>query len=538
MTAMTPIAIQVHCPFCNAAQAVRDGGSYSCEFCLQGFSVQQARNEEGRLTAEIEAWLQQRVGASGAGSSTIDASSRAYIFQNKMLPDIRRDVDRALEILGDHAQYPLVDDPIRARAESGDRPNPLLSLRKQILGFKGLRARLSSEQVTSFAMAPSDKAAIERMDQQISDALHFSNIIEASSTRSPEGYAAARRNLEQLAADAERSLSIGNQVEQGHYPFLSAQLERFRCLAEVCRVYESAASPNSISGSDAARQLEDLATRLRTVGAQIENSGYSPAEALPLLVGIQKETAGCEALARWLVAYDTMAGRSSVAFGTFAIEMSALMGGTSNESTSDWVEACAAVVRARRGEVISSAVEDFGWVDGWVEGARSKKLLGMFGAHEEVTQVEEFLLPVWVGDVAFSKSAGKVFKEGVEGTCVVLVDACGASAERVVILDEAHVQLRDALSDQKPLSGRPVALPRSTRTAAQAAMQSAIRMRPQILNPSIKVRGLAFLPGAVVRFSSKKGPRELTSCLGGSIPVDSKVPHQLEAANELKRRFG
>src|SRR5579862_4112865 len=104
---MTADATQVHCPFCNAAHPVQGAGSYTCEFCLQPFSVQDAQREEARLLDEIKAWVEQRVGGAGPASG-VDLASRAYIFQQKVLPDLRRDVDRALERLGGFGQFPLV----------------------------------------------------------------------------------------------------------------------------------------------------------------------------------------------------------------------------------------------------------------------------------------------------------------------------------------------------------------------------------------------------------------------------------------------
>ena len=499
---------QVRCPFCNGAHAANAAGSYECEYCLQPFTVQDAQKEESRLTAEIEAWLQQRVGASGVSGGTVDASSRSYIFQNKMLPDIRRDVDRALEVLGDHAQHPLVELPVGA--PSNGSSNPLLARRPEVMRFKDLQARLSSEQVTSFAMSPEDQSAVHSMDRRRAAARHLSNVVEACSGGATHGFAAARRNLGVLAEDIAEQLPAQTQADPAHGAFQAAMLERFRALSDLCEVYEAVTSPNAISGASLMDRLQGLHDRLLEARGQVEGSGHSPAETFPHMLGIQREAEGCSDVRRWLHAYDAIAGRSGVAFAGFVSEMEALFAAEGAHTMSEMVDACVDVVRAARGEIAVGVIDDFSWVGEWVERTREKRTLGLFGAEESADQVDEFFLPVWVADVSFSKSSGAVFKEGVESSRVALVDACGPTSQKAVILEEQS-PVANALTAERQLAGRATALPRGTPGAAEAAFKAAAAASPTLLNPKLKVQGIRFVAAAVATLSSKKGSRQVAA---------------------------
>ena len=126
-------AVQVHCPFCNAAQAPRADGKNVCDFCLQPFTLVDATREEARLLEEIKDWLQQKVGAAGLAPGSVDVSSRSYIFQQRILPELRRDVNRSLEVVGGFGQVALVTPPTGGVRRE---PNPLVDARREILGLK------------------------------------------------------------------------------------------------------------------------------------------------------------------------------------------------------------------------------------------------------------------------------------------------------------------------------------------------------------------------------------------------------------------
>jgi len=391
--------VQIHCPHCNAVQPKSDLGDYECEFCLQPFSTVQAESEQERLLNDIQGWLKDKVGASALGGQAVDEASRAYIFQEKILPDLRREVDRSLEMLGGYNQFPLVQPPIVVDSGSEGMANPLVSSRDAILDLKGLRARLSHPQVIEFALGERDKGEIQEMDRRIADFMHLSNVAGAASQLSVAGYLSARRNLEVVIEEIDESISAVGTTDTGLAGYLATVKNRYQGLTEYCRLCEELCSPNNISGASVAERLESLASQMEEVAVGVESVDYDPATTMPLVVGINREVTAIRLLARWALAYDALATALQLPFVGFYREVVAFQGDRQLNSAeqAELLEGYIQLVQAVRGEIAVSVVSDFRWVDTWVEKCRARKTLGLFGVNETVSNVVQFLLPaIWL----------------------------------------------------------------------------------------------------------------------------------------------
>ena len=532
---MTLTAKQVHCPFCNAAQAPKSEGSYTCEFCLQPFSLVDSQKEERRLSEQIDKWLQQKIGAV-AGSATADASSRAFIFQQKILPELRRDVDRALEPITSFAQHPLLQTPVDP---PGGMTNPLLDERGRLGEFKGLRVRLASAQVTGFAVTEGDRGLIQKMDQRLATVLFLSNVAHAASRRDPAGYVSARKNLEELVIELRQTAAAG-KGDAASSQFLEGLASRYSALAELCRLCEELASDNALAAAPLLERLEVQVQALRSAAEAIGASEYDPTESMPLVLGVRQEASSGVLLGRWLRAYETIANRSSASFVSFVEGMQATLPPGTPELQSEVLELTVSAIQVMRGVLPSWTAEDFSWSDGWAETSRSKKWLWFFGTEEVLAKLEKFLLPVWVAEVVYSKSTGALLKSGVEGKAFATVDACAPDASRVCIFDDPESPGVGPLLAVETLAARGaiIAAPRSTPQIAKALIEAAVRGRPELLNPKVKMRGMAYLPAAVAHYESKKGLREAACCWNGLIPTVPGVRTQVQVSQSLKQQFG
>jgi hypothetical protein len=502
--------------------------------------VTDARAEESRLLEEIKSWVTQKVGAAALAPAGVDASSRGYIFQQKILPELQRDVDRSMESLGSFGQFALVYPPIRVPTTRGQIPNPLLTSRQYILSLKGLRARLTAENVMAFAVTPTDQALVQRMDRRIAEVMQVSNITEAASARTAAGYAAARRNVELLAAEAEAAMAAEGSQDPAHGAFLFGLLVRYRALAELCRVCEELTSPNGISGAAIASRVTAIAGELARASQAIEASNFSPADTMPMVIGTNQEAVAARLLVRWLGCYDAMTSRNPIPFYAFTAEVDAVSGGGQVDALTqgDLLEGLTFVVRAVHGEVATSVINDYAWVTSFAESGRSRKTMGLFGVEESVLQVDQFLTPVWIADVSYSRATGAVFKAGVEGRGVAIVEACSPAAAKVAFFPDPNLPLVQALGYQQTLGTTAVALPRCTAAGVHSIFAQALQGRADITNPQVRVRNMAFLPAAVVHYQSDKGMRQQLGCMGGQIAIDATALQQVTATQQLLQRFG
>lgn len=532
---------QVHCPFCNATTEPRPDGRYTCEFCLQPFSVVDAQREESRLLQEIQAWVQQKVGAVGLNGGGVDAGSRAFIFQQRIFPDIKRDVDRSLETFGTFGQFALVPMPVATSRADQSGGNPLVMYRGQILGLKNLRARLSSDHVSGFAVGPAEQSSLQAMDRRLAELVHLSNVADAASTRRPQGYAAARRNLEALIEEIDQSLATEARNDPGLNGFLLTIRRRYQHLVELCRVSEELCTSMTAHGATLADGVARCADALEAVAAELEHSGYSPADTMPTVVGVRSEATAARVLMRWLQSYDVFTSRTQQPFLQFVADVTPLLGGDSisPEACAQRLEVAAFVLRAARGEPIAPAALDNSWVSAWAEAQRARKSLGLFGTEEKVTGVSAFLAPVWVADVAFSRAQGSVFTSGVENRAIAIVDASSPHPSKVVFIDDPGHPIAQAFGYPTQLGTRDVAMPLSTPADVVPMFAQALRGRPGTLNPRVNLRGIAFLTGASAAYQDNKGGARMTvGCANGFAQLDGSVVHRVQATQHILQRYG
>jgi hypothetical protein len=530
---------QILCPTCHGAQSAATSGNYKCEWCLAPFTVVDARREEQRLKSQDEGWLQQRLGGS-VGGAAVDAASRAFIFRQRLLPDLKRDVDRALEGFTNYRQHALVLPPVPVPPAKTQSRNPLLDQRDTVLGLSGLRARLGNDAILGFAVAHEDQAALQSMERRMADVVHLSNVADAGARRDEVGYAVARRNLEALIVEIDQSIAQEAGGDAGLAWFLAALRSRYAAMAEFARACEETCSENSVSGAEMAQRLEVTASRLLASSQNLQDSPYDPAQTMPCVVGMQVESAAIRVFARWLRSYDIVTSKCLTPFREFLCDIESLCTGAAStpDAKADLLEATTDALLTMRGERDAPVISDFSWVDAWAETGRAKKTWGLFGNEETINQTVRFLAPVWVAEISYSASTGAVFKEGVEGKALALLDACALDPARVCFLDGTHASLADSLGHAGRLVGGDVALPRSTAASANGVFAQAAKGRPNMLNARIQVRGLAWLPAAVAEFSSPKGSRSAISCMNGFVVLADAAVRQIDVSRQIVQRFG
>jgi hypothetical protein len=521
-------AIQINCPRCHGANPPSEHGSYECVFCLEPFTVQQAQTEESRVQADLDAWMKKVVGtASQAGS--IDASSRTYIFRDKVLPGLHRDVNRSVEGLGTFGQFPLLAPPVRLDQRQG---NPLVAQRREILALKLLQARLASPDIVAFAVEDEDKAQVQAMERRITDFIKLSNVAEAASNRTSRGYRSSKENLVHVIEELDESLAGTSDPNQADY--LGQLKARYRALADLAGLCETACSPDPVDGETLAQQVDRVVEALDGAAKDIEAMDFNPADTMPVVIGTNAERDSAVLFARWLRSYASLGRRGNLSFPDCVHELEQLFSSRAKNAQDlcELVEGCVEAFKAIRGELLTPSVTDNSWVETWVEKNRKKKSLWLFGTEESTDTVEQFLLPVWVAEVRFSQNKGGVFAEGIENMGLALVDACSPSSDGVLFIKSMNDSLASSLEHGEAFPGGDMALPASTPAAAAAVMERSMKSKAGIGNSRVTMRGLAWLPAAIVHYSSTDGDRSVASCLNGKLKTTTDSRIQMLAARQ------
>ena len=530
---MTLQSVQVRCPFCNGAHEAKTNGKYTCDYCLQPFTTVDAQREESRLLSQVQGWLEQKLGSmAGGGGAAVDASSRAYIFQQKVYPELRRDIDRALEPFVGATHSPLVMPPVPFAVKGQTGPSSLLRVGDSMSALKELRVRAGSQAVGAFAVSESDKASIAELDHRVNELMDLVHVASGGHARSASGYAAARRTLELMAAATGKALAAHVGADEGRKAFMALQQSRFESLCELCRAFEETVGLTGAGGAPIAARLGDCIARLEETANGLEACDWNPGETMPLMVAVKAEAEAGRTLQRWLEAHDAYAAGGLIGFLEFVEQVEAQFGSVSPDvvdALGSWCEA----IQAIRGQTAVHANLDFSWGPQWAESQRARKTLGLFGNAESLESLDTVLVPFWLGEVSHSVAKGAVFKSGGAARSWALVNASNPKSAEVLVVGGEEPLVSGLLSERQGTGQLLLAPPRSSPAAGQAAMTSAVRARADLLNATVRVSQLGYLPAVFANFVSKAGERTAFTCLAGRVVIDESVRSQAQAARAL-----
>jgi hypothetical protein len=531
---MTLQSVQVRCPFCNGAHASKTSGQYTCDYCLQPFTTVDAQREESRLLSQVQGWLEQKLGsiAAAGGGAAVDASSRAYIFQQKVYPELRRDIDRALEPFVGATHSPLVLPPVPFVVKGQSGPYALLRASDSLGALKELRVRAGSDAVGAFAVSDADRAAIAELDLRVNELMDLVHVAKGGHARSATGYAAARRTLELMAASTGKALAAQSGSNEARREFMALQQARFESLCELCRAFEEAVGLTGAGGAPIAARLDDCIARLEETARGLEACAWNPGETMPLMVSVKVEAEAGRTLQRWLSAHEIYAAGGLVGFLEFVEQVEQQFGTVSGDvvdALGSWCEA----IQAIRGQVAVHANLDFSWGAQWAESQRARKTLGLFGNAESLQSLEGVLVPFWLGEVSHSVARGAVFKSGGAARSWALVNATAPKSAEVLVVGDEDPLVMGLLQVRRGTANLLLSPPRSSAAVGQAAMTAAVRARAELLNASVRVSQLVYLPAVFANFSSKAGDRTVATCLAGRVGIDEGVRAQAHAARTL-----
>lgn len=257
------MAQSIECPNCGAPAddlPADPNATVSCSYCGSTFERVGAEQALASLKSEISAWLQKTAGVSGKdGADAIDATTRSFIFNDRLLRGLRRDVRGAIdEAIGDVQGSPVfIANVLRQFRGFRDDEAVLLSRRAAVLALRPLRARLQSSEVTAFATSAADQMALNALVLEIDRTMLASNAANALSAGATQGRQMALTNLAELGSKSESTT-----IEEATDPSGSALAHAMhgRC-ASLARTLEECGkeqvSPDAIAA--AADDLDKLA---------------------------------------------------------------------------------------------------------------------------------------------------------------------------------------------------------------------------------------------------------------------------------------
>lgn len=502
------------CPSCGGPAShdpVDPSTNIRCPWCGTRYERLGAEQALRALRSQIEKWLEQTTGAaaSAQGTTSIDVATRSFLFKDRILPDIRRDVRRVLdEEIGDVLGSPIMVPPFLARMPGFTGEDAaLVSSRDRILALRELRARLEAPDVTAFVTSAADQLALQKLLVEIDRTMLASNAAWAlASSGLRAGAPLVRNNLGRLRESAR--LSAAETATDPAGAALSRAYEvRSECILGA--IDAMVATPPEVDQLDAcANRLEETAQWLLTAdsrdlrGALASTGVHRDATALRILAAIAKHAATSS-----LPLLDLLECSGPLA--------ACLEGATRADDAVEIAGVYTMTIAAAACGTPLCAVVDTSWGRVAVEAARQ--------GDERPGQTDVILSPFWVMPARHAKAEGFLLVSGRQVDSIAVV-AASSDGESVLLLDpqEPFAQLiQQALAHpvRAPWQVDPVRTgPSAARVIARKSMRAS-----DLKNVVLTDASLVYLPLGVVQFEGSRGRRPVVVGPKGALPIDAEA---------------
>jgi hypothetical protein len=498
----------VECPTCGGPardlpadprQAVK------CRWCGTAFERSTAEETLKRLHGEIRDWLRKTAGVEGAAStSSIDVATRTFLFNERILPGLRRDVRRALdEHIGDVDGAPILTPALLSYLPGFTREDALLvSKREQILGLRSLRARLEAEEVAAFATTSADRLALETLRADIDRTIIASNASYALASGIALGAELARTNLAALDGSTSAVAEVADPAAATVTRAFAVRSKALIATIDAVRV----TPPDQAALDGAAARLEETAQWLLTADTRDLRGALTS-------TGIQRDATAARVIASIAQAIRGTTIGVVAMLDTLAPLASYLAHCTRGKDAPWVVFAWAQALAALSTGAGIPAVADTSWVNAAVGAA--------CGNGERPARVDVVLEPFWVYSARMTKAEGFFFVSGKQYDGVVLVPAA-TSHEGTLLVPREHPMAshidRALAAPSRP--GLPVDSAQVGPEAGRLCARGTLRARG-LKNVVLGEGQLVYFPVAFAVIVSGTGQRTISMSPLGPVPADA-----------------
>jgi hypothetical protein len=515
----------VECPTCGGPARevpVDPRAVIRCGWCGTSYERERADASVEALRRDIAEWLRKTTGVSAnEGAGAVDVATRTFLFNDRILPGLRRDLRRVLdERIGDVDGAPIVVPPLLHYLAGFRADDALLVTRRDaVLELRALGARIEADEVAAFATTAADTLTLSSLRKDIDRTMAASNAATALSHGISAGAAIARTNLAELARR-----STDSAVEAAADPAAAALTRAVRTRAESLDALLSALGatpPDPAAMHAAARRLDETAQWLLTSDTRSLRTALAS-------TGIQRDATAARVLAGIA---DAMQGTgTSVVQALDALApLSRLLSATTRPRDAAalvhaWATALAARVH-RRG---LPAITDTTWVD--------QTLSGACAASEQIVRADVILVPHWIYPVRHTETEGVFLVSGKQKEALAIVPASGGAAGTTLIpRDQPRAAYVDRAVRGLVAVDLPIEPPSVGPEAARMAAKAELRKR-DVKNVTLGDPALLYVPLALAQIGGPRAVRSLVLGPFDEVRLDpSNVFHASRALDAAAR---
>ena len=539
VSSMRKEAVALRCPSCMAPMKPPESSERSvvtCEYCGGSFALQTAQSEMDQLKSGIRKWISELAGSAGTGGN-VDEAARRFIFNDKLLPSLKLEANRAVEVYAFSRHqalfsFPLIDSlgntPFQQAIASAPDLTHIVSRVKMVI------ARVQDPEVIGFAVGEPAKANLNFLETNCQEIIYLSNARKTLSGYQPDGFAKSATNLRAAHSLYQKAANSISATDKQLAALLNGLSNRTKAVGEAIDILASVLRDNPATDvQHLSNQVAALAAACDQAANEIEQSGRDPRETVPAVEGSRADASALRIFSKVLQLYYVADPDRGESFVSYLQNCQALISSArSNDKSLVWLDEftnhLSQILAAVSGEGKLATINRFEWAQGKADAGIQSSL---FGGSETVVIDRRVLVPFWLAKLCSSEQKGFIFKKGREVESRLLLDASKTSGAfvRPEANTDASTQISTSLQNRSPLGGATVLAPVLGKAAAIKRFKEIIQSTPEFAGGYAELQEIIYLPVAVAKYTGKKGVRSVAvgfidGCVNGSLsPIEKKI---------------
>ena len=530
VAALPKEAAIIRCPGCTAPIPAPEDPStqrVTCEYCGSSFVLQTAVSEMENLKSGIRKWISELAGASGSGGGGMDQAARGYIFREKILPALKMAADRATEMYWFGRHKAMFSIPIaqavgnspfsEALASSPDLDN-LVGKIKETIG------RVQAPEIQAFAMSDSDKSFLALTELQCQEIIYMTNARRQLSHFNEDGINKCLANLEGLEVLYRKAEQSAQGTNGAFSKFTAAMARRTKSISDAVKILgELNVESDHVDVVHVTGLLEAIAFACDKAALDFETCGLEPKQTVPATEGARHDAQAIRLFSSTVQLFGLCGAEIGESFDKFQKSLEVLVTSikpprADTQWLSSFLPKLYTHIASMSGDQAVALIDNMNWVD---TRANAGALSSFFGGRESVSVTQRFFIPFWIARISFAQQTGFILSKGQAAEAMLLVNASRHDNETLTLAttDSFYSEIKSSFEKEVTIgSSRRALMPIITIETARSKMKAVINGEPKYAGGTADIRGLVYLPAAIVTYASKKAQRAKVL-----VPFDSEV---------------
>ena len=541
-SAMPREARAIKCPGCSAPLPIPNDSSIMhvvCDYCAGSYELRPAAEEMEALRLDILKQIADIAGNTNLGT-TVDEVSRRFIFNEKLLPNLKVTTDRATEFSRAVRYQALFTFPLLELIASSHFSEAIRLTPESEQIDKQIQTSIAMAQApetTGFATSDIERSKLFDIELRCQELIFVAKARHYVKNFDIDDMSKAKINLHSLGdlySTAAEKLGPSDPTANVFFVALANRTKSVEHALETLILLVRGA--DGIMTDQLVTNLESHARTCEQAANEIETAGRELWEQIPATQGSRADAETIRLLATCVRLYGYCGGESGLSFSDFSNGLAnILLQSKQSKTDTSWLSEKISVLTAHVSSTAqdsnASVVFDFHNIDDIAPTLVRKPLMGKLESFEIESRV---LLPFWVMELSFAEQKGMVFKKGQEMKSLLFLSGYDKNTSFSVAPfdDPISVACYRAIESPIPIgASTPALIPSITSDEADSLSRGFVSTTKQYLGGNLKPLGLIYMSAAICRYYTEKNQRFSTVLPSQNVHINELSTQSLKLGN-------